>query len=213
MVCQPSPCESGRGQQHPHQPNSAGGTNSRTASRCAHRTRPIRTSSLRAICCPACYERRHCESCDTSLATIAHRRYSQTSFRNSHSPSPLLTEVIYEEELVCIVAADAPYQRQLTLKRYLAAEHIGVDVVEGLQHIPEKRLAAHGHRRRTVITLPYFGAATLHPRNQTDSYRTTAIRSAGGGKSQNQSAEGAERNNRLQVSDDLASASQYGCRA
>jgi DNA-binding transcriptional LysR family regulator len=23
-----------------------------------------------------------------------------------------------------------------------------------------KRLAAHGHRRRTVITLPYFGAAT-----------------------------------------------------
>ena len=48
-----------------------------------------------------------------------------------HVPSPLLTEVIYEEELVCIVAADAPYQRQLTLKQYLAAEHIGVDVVEG----------------------------------------------------------------------------------
>jgi DNA-binding transcriptional LysR family regulator len=77
-----------------------------------------------------------------------------------HVPSPLQTEVIYEEELVCIVAADAPYQRQLTLKQYLAAEHIGVDVVEGSQHIPEKRLAAHGHRRRTVITLPYFGAAT-----------------------------------------------------
>ncbi|HEY4766763.1 MAG TPA: LysR family transcriptional regulator, partial [Candidatus Sulfotelmatobacter sp.] len=37
---------------------------------------------------------------------------------------------------------------------------IGVDVVEGSQHIPEKRLAAYGHRRRTVITLPYFGAAT-----------------------------------------------------
>jgi DNA-binding transcriptional LysR family regulator len=77
-----------------------------------------------------------------------------------HVPSPLLTEVIYEEELVCIVAADAPYQRQLTLKQYLAAEHIGVDVAEGSQLIPEKRLAAHGHRRRTVITLPYFGAAT-----------------------------------------------------
>jgi DNA-binding transcriptional LysR family regulator len=75
-------------------------------------------------------------------------------------PSPLLTEVIYEEELVCIMAADAPYQRQLTLKQYLAAEHIGVDVVEGSQHIPEKRLAAHGHRRCTVITLPYFRAAT-----------------------------------------------------
>jgi DNA-binding transcriptional LysR family regulator len=77
-----------------------------------------------------------------------------------HVPSPLQTEVIYEEELVCIVAADAPYRRQVTLEQYLAAEHIGVDVVEGSQHIPEKRLAAHGQRRRTVITLPYFGAAT-----------------------------------------------------
>jgi hypothetical protein len=27
------------------------------------------------------------------------------------------------------------------------------------QHIPEKRLTAHCQRRRTVITLPYFGAA------------------------------------------------------
>src|SRR5258708_14522659 len=77
-----------------------------------------------------------------------------------HVPTPLLAEVIYEEQVVCIVAADAPYQRQLTLKQYLAAEHIGVDVAEGSQHIPEKRLAAHGHRRRTVITLPYFVAAT-----------------------------------------------------
>src|SRR6202041_110821 len=70
------------------------------------------------------------------------------------------TEAVYEEELVCMAAADPPYQPQTTLKQYLAAEHIGVDVVEGSQHIPEKRLAAYGHRRRTVITLPYFGAAT-----------------------------------------------------
>ena len=76
-----------------------------------------------------------------------------------HVPSPLQSEAIYEEEFVCIVAADAPYKRQITLKQYLAAEHIGVDVVEGSQHIPEKRLAAHGYRRRTMITLPYFGAA------------------------------------------------------
>jgi DNA-binding transcriptional LysR family regulator len=45
------------------------------------------------------------------------------------------------------------------LKQYLAAEHIGVAVIEGNQNIPEKRLAAHGERRRTVVTLPYFGAA------------------------------------------------------
>jgi DNA-binding transcriptional LysR family regulator len=77
----------------------------------------------------------------------------------SHIPSQLQTEVIYEEDFVCIVSAEAQYNRQLTLKQYLAAEHIGVAVIEGSQHIPEKRLAAHGHRRRTVIGLPYFGAA------------------------------------------------------
>src|SRR5580698_5655892 len=49
--------------------------------------------------------------------------------------------------------------------------------------------------------------------NQTDSYRTPAIRKTGGRKSQNQGAEGSGRDNRLQVPDDLASASQYGCRA
>jgi DNA-binding transcriptional LysR family regulator len=74
-------------------------------------------------------------------------------------PSPLQSEVIYEEELVCVVAADNPRRRQLTLKQYLAAEHIGVDIIEGSQLLPEKRLAAHGYRRRAVITLPYFGAA------------------------------------------------------
>ena len=97
--------------------------------------------------------------------------------------------------LTRIVAADAPYQRQLTLKQYLGAEHIGVDVVEGTQHIPEKRLAAHGHRRRTVITLPYFGAATrCIPGTKlilTAPRRFAGLRSR---QSQNQGAEGAGRN-------------------
>lgn len=74
-------------------------------------------------------------------------------------PAQLQTESIYQEEFVCVVAADAPYNRQLTLKQYLAAEHVGVGVIEGSQNIPEKRLAAHGLRRRTLIHVPYFGAA------------------------------------------------------
>jgi DNA-binding transcriptional LysR family regulator len=74
-------------------------------------------------------------------------------------PSPLQAEVIYEEELVCVVAAESPFRQRLTLKQYLALEHISVDIVEGSQHIPEIRLAAHGYRRRSVITVPYFGAA------------------------------------------------------
>jgi DNA-binding transcriptional LysR family regulator len=76
-----------------------------------------------------------------------------------HVPSQLQTKVIYEEEFVCIVSAQAHYSRQVTLKQYLEAEHIGIGVVEGSQNIPEKRLATHGHRRRTVATVPYFGAA------------------------------------------------------
>jgi DNA-binding transcriptional LysR family regulator len=76
-----------------------------------------------------------------------------------HVPAPLQTQAIYEEEFVCIVSADAVYRGRITLKQYLAAEHISVDVIEGSQHIPEKRLAADGHRRRSVISLPYFGAA------------------------------------------------------
>ena len=74
-------------------------------------------------------------------------------------PAPLQSQVIYAEEFVCIVSADTVYRGRITLKQYLAAEHISVDVIEGSQHIPEKRLAAAGHRRRSVISLPYFGAA------------------------------------------------------
>jgi hypothetical protein len=47
--------------------------------------------------------------------------------------------------------------------------------------------------------------------NQTDSYRAPAIRMFGSLKSQNQGSEGTRRDNRLQIPDDLASQSEYGC--
>ena len=60
------------------------------------------------------------------------------------------------------MAAEAPYQRQLTLKQYLAAGNdIGVDVESRARNIyrrnawPRMVIAAE-----QVITLPYFGAAT-----------------------------------------------------
>jgi hypothetical protein len=59
----------------------------------------------------------------------------------------------------------------------------------------------------------FRGRYPVHSWNQTDSYRTPAICRTGDRKSQNQGAEGAGRDNRLQVPDDLASASQYRCRA
>src|SRR5580704_11098766 len=84
------------------------------------------------------------------------------------------------------------------------------------------RLATYtGEASRSVRSSPSYrdypaifrSGYAVYSWNQTDSYRAPAIRRTGGRKSQNQGAEGAGRDNRLQVPDDLASASQYGCRA
>jgi DNA-binding transcriptional LysR family regulator len=97
---------------------------------------------------------------DDVFDDLAHGRLDLALMSTEVSiPSQLQSEMIYHEEFVCVLSADAPYTRQLTLKQYLAAEHVGVGVIEGSQNIPEKRLAAHGHRRRTVFHVPYFGAA------------------------------------------------------
>jgi DNA-binding transcriptional LysR family regulator len=78
---------------------------------------------------------------------------------DGYVPAQLETGVIYEDEFVCVVAAESRHRRRLTLKQYVEAEHIGVGVMAGSQTIPEKRLAAVGQRRRTVIQVPYFAAA------------------------------------------------------
>jgi DNA-binding transcriptional LysR family regulator len=74
-------------------------------------------------------------------------------------PSHLQTEEIYREEFSCVVSTDAPYTRQLTLKQYLAAEHISVGVIDGAQGVLERRMTSVGQRRKTVIHVPYFAAA------------------------------------------------------
>ncbi|MCU1320708.1 MAG: Transcriptional regulator [Acidobacteriaceae bacterium] len=74
-------------------------------------------------------------------------------------PSHLQAEAIYEEDFVCVVAAEAEYPRRLSLKQYLEAEHVGVGIFGGRQTIPERRLGAAGHKRRTVIQVPYFSTA------------------------------------------------------
>jgi len=73
-------------------------------------------------------------------------------------PPQMQSEVIYDDEFVCIVATESPYKR-LTIKQYLNAEHIGINIETGSQTIPEKRLAAHGYKRNVVFQVPYFGAA------------------------------------------------------
>lgn len=49
--------------------------------------------------------------------------------------------------------------KKLTLERYLTEDHIAVSTLDGVQSIPEKRLAAIGRVRQSSIRVPYFGSA------------------------------------------------------
>lgn len=75
------------------------------------------------------------------------------------APSHLAREIIFEVEFVCVVAKESPFKRALTLKQYLAASHIGINIVGGVQTIPEKRLASVGARRHCPMVVPYHEAA------------------------------------------------------
>jgi len=74
-------------------------------------------------------------------------------------PAHLESQALYRERWRCIVSNESSLPEQLSLERYLAAEHVIVSVLDGVQTIPDKRLAALGHARRSSIRVPYFGAA------------------------------------------------------
>lgn len=75
------------------------------------------------------------------------------------TPAHLESQILYRERWRCVVSRASAFPERLTLKRYLAAEHIAVAVLDGVQTIPDKRLAALDHSRRFALTMPYFGAA------------------------------------------------------
>lgn len=96
-----------------------------------------------------------------------------------HPPPQLQSEPIsYKDEFVCVVSAEAQYDRQLTLTQYLTAEHIGVGDIDGAQDVPEKRLATLGLSCRVVLHVPYFSAA-IHCVAGTDLIATIPRRFAG----------------------------------
>jgi DNA-binding transcriptional LysR family regulator len=74
-------------------------------------------------------------------------------------PAHLRSQTLFRVRWYCIVARDGKWPSRLSLKRYLAADHITVAVLDGVQTIPDKRLAALGLTRNSTIRLPYFGAA------------------------------------------------------
>jgi DNA-binding transcriptional LysR family regulator len=74
-------------------------------------------------------------------------------------PAHFQSEKLYREDFICVVARDSHFADRLSLKQYLAATHIAVSPLAGLQTIPDKRLAALGLKRRSCIRMPYFGVA------------------------------------------------------
>jgi DNA-binding transcriptional LysR family regulator len=74
-------------------------------------------------------------------------------------PSHLSSERLYRENWICAVARQSKFGNQLTLKQYLAAEHLTLTTLPSMQNIPDKQLAALGAKRRSSVRIPYFGAA------------------------------------------------------
>jgi DNA-binding transcriptional LysR family regulator len=74
-------------------------------------------------------------------------------------PSHFQSEKLYREDFICAVARDSHFGDQLSLKQYVAASHIAVSPLAGVQTIPDKRLAAVGAKRSSCVRVPYFGVA------------------------------------------------------
>jgi DNA-binding transcriptional LysR family regulator len=74
-------------------------------------------------------------------------------------PSHLNSQLLYREDWHCIVAKESPHRGPFPLDAYLAADHIAVSTIDGVQSIPDKRLAVGGHVRNFSLRVPYFGTA------------------------------------------------------
>lgn len=59
------------------------------------------------------------------------------------------------------MARESRFGDHLSLKQYLAADHLVVSTLPGVQTIPDKQVAAFGMKRRSSVRAPYFGVA-LH---------------------------------------------------
>jgi DNA-binding transcriptional LysR family regulator len=74
-------------------------------------------------------------------------------------PALFRSEVIYEDELACVIARTSEYHGKLTLKQYLEAPHIVAALQGERETVVEKQLAAIGRKRRAAMRVPYIAAA------------------------------------------------------
>jgi DNA-binding transcriptional LysR family regulator len=62
-------------------------------------------------------------------------------------------EVIFDVDFVCVVSGKSRFAKAITLKQYLAAEHVAVDIIGGVQTHPDKNLTAIGEKRRCPLVV------------------------------------------------------------
>jgi DNA-binding transcriptional LysR family regulator len=65
----------------------------------------------------------------------------------------LRKEVIFDVDFVCVVSRKSKFNTAITLKQYLAAEHVAVDIIGGVQTHPDINLTAIGERRRSPLVV------------------------------------------------------------
>ena len=65
----------------------------------------------------------------------------------------LSKEAIFEVDFVCVVSRKSKFARAVTLKQYLAADHVAVDIIGGAQTHPDRNLAAIGEKRRCPLVV------------------------------------------------------------
>lgn len=72
---------------------------------------------------------------------------------NADHDTSLRKEVIFEVDFVCVVSRKSKFERAISLRQYLSAEHVAVDIIGGVQTHPDKHLAAIGEKRRCPLVV------------------------------------------------------------
>lgn len=80
------------------------------------------------------------------------------AFDGTH-PKHLRYEVLYEEEVVCVVAREHPLNGRISLEQFAAGAHLDVSVSSSRPSFLERTLARRGLARRNVFSVPYFSVA------------------------------------------------------
>ena len=75
------------------------------------------------------------------------------------APAHLSQEIFLEPDLVCVVSRRSRFMRAITLKQYLAAEHVAIHIIGGIQSPLEKRLAEMGKKRRCSCVVSHHTVA------------------------------------------------------